>query len=283
MRTTTPLLFSLSIALAACGDNQTHPEHDLYPSSEPAPLPCLPNLDGKIDANEMQPVIGSVASFLISPAGTDRSVDLDGTVDATGHQVWDWSTDLSDDQIFRAAASSLMGKWYASTYPEGQFTAPFDAAKSVDAIYKSDDTALLLLGLASSEEHPSDGQTLFTYSPPVALFQFPIMKGAAWTSIGEVRNGMLKGLPYAGKDTYDTKVDATGLITLPDLSFTQAHRVRTTVTVEPAVGMNHTQRQVSWLFECFGEVARATSKLDETNEDFTIASEVRRLGLEGGS
>jgi hypothetical protein len=33
------------------------------------------------------------------------------------------------------------------------------------------------------------------------------------------------------------------------------------------------------LFECFGEVMRATSKTGEKNEDFTVASEIRRFGL----
>ena len=35
--------------------------------------------------------------------------------------------------------------------------------------------------------------------------------------------------------------------------------------------------QISFLFECFGEVARATSQPNETNQDFTTAAEVRRF------
>jgi hypothetical protein len=274
-------LIALFAAAACGGDNLTHPEHDLYPSSEAMPLPCLPNLDGKIESNEMRAVLGSVALFLVSPPGVERAVDVAGNVDADGHQIWDWSTDLADDLIFRAGASPMMGKWYAATFPTGQFSAPFDAGKTIDAIYKIDDQALWILGLASTEEHPQSGQTLFAYQSPVALFRFPIERGATWTSVGEVRNSMLRGLPYAGRDTYEVRVDATGRLLLPDLSFTEAHRVRTKVTVEPSVGVNHSQRQVSWLFECFGEVARAASKLDETEDDFTTASEVRRLGLEG--
>jgi hypothetical protein len=67
---------------------------------------------------------------------------------------------------------------------------------------------------------------------------------------------------------------------LPHLTFTDAYRVRTKVTVEPAVGgVTVTRRQVSFLFECFGEVARATSRDDEALEDFTQAAEVRRFSL----
>jgi hypothetical protein len=56
------------------------------------------------------------------------------------------------------------------------------------------------------------------------------------------------------------------------------HRVRTKVTVEPTVGATVVRRQTSFFAECFGEVARVTSADGETNEDFTSAAELRRLG-----
>jgi hypothetical protein len=264
----------------ACGDNQTHPAHDTYTPGTPAPLPCLPNLDGQIDASEMKPVIGPVASYLVPPAGTERMVDVAGTTDVAGAHVWDWSTDLADDQILHVQASTLDGKWYAAAMSGGQFTTPFDAAGTTDAVYTIDDQALWLVGLASTEEQPATGQTLLRYGSPIAVLRFPIAPGAHWTSTGVVQGGMLRGLPYAGRDTYDVSADAMGLLELPDLSFTQAHRVRTQVSVEPAVGVPVSTRQVSFLFECFGEVARATSRPEEPNDDFTTAAEVRRLGLE---
>jgi hypothetical protein len=46
------------------------------------------------------------------------------------------------------------------------------------------------------------------------------------------------------------------------------------------VGPSVITQQSSWLFECFGEVARATSAVGETNPDFTTAAEVRRLSLQ---
>ena len=45
------------------------------------------------------------------------------------------------------------------------------------------------------------------------------------------------------------------------------------------MGASVSRRQVSFLFECFGEVARATSRDDEQAVDFTTAAEVRRLGM----
>ena len=52
------------------------------------------------------------------------------------------------------------------------------------------------------------------------------------------------------------------------------------MTIAPSAGQTTIQRQVGFLFECLGEVARATSKLNETNDDFTTAAELRRLGLQ---
>ena len=111
------------------------------------------------------------------------------------------------------------------------------------------------------------------------LYRFPLQPGAAWTSIGEVKDGTLRGLPFASRDTYDVKVDGAGELDLPDFVLTQVLRVRTNVSISPAAGAVTTQRQVGFLFECLGEVTRATSKLNEPNENFTTASELRRLGL----
>ena len=79
--------------------------------------------------------------------------------------------------------------------------------------------------------------------------------------------------------TYTISDDATGEVILPDLTFTQAHRIRQKVTINPAAGQTVVTYQTSFYFECFGEVARATSQVNETNPDFTTAAEVRRLGL----
>jgi len=75
-----------------------------------------------------------------------------------------------------------------------------------------------------------------------------------------------------------TTDDAIGTMILPDFTFTQVHRVRTNLTNAPVVGATSTTRQVSFIFECFGEVARATSQTNEPNVDFTTAAEQRRLG-----
>jgi hypothetical protein len=269
--------------VAACGDNQTPPpEHAAYQAGAAQPLPCLPNLDGKIDANELQPVLGIPATYLVSPAGKERVVDVAGQTSADGKLVWNgYSADYADDGALEIAAQPLNGKWYAGSFASlpDPFVTPIDAGDTTEGVYTHDASGFYLHGVASTAENPPEGKTLLVYTTKVTLYQFPITPGGTWTSTGEVKNGFFRGLPYAGRDTYEVKVDGAGTLPLPDFTLTQALRVRTLVTVAPAAGQTTTQRQVSFLFECLGEVTRVTSRTNEPDENFTAASEVRRLGL----
>jgi hypothetical protein len=268
------------LSLAACEDNQTHPEqHGAYEAGAAAPLSCVPNLDGRIDASELAPVLDSPVQYLVSPSGVSRTVDLAGTTDASGHLVWDFGTDYADDQVATIQATALAGQWYAATFPGGQFVTPFDAGDTLEAVYSQDGNGLYIHGIASTQQSPAEGQTLYAYGTPVTLYVFPLTAGATWTTTGVVQpGGMLRGLPYAGKDTYDGADVAVGQLLLPAFTFQQAHRVRFVVTAAPAAGQNVVLRQDSFLFECFGEIARATSHPGETSDDFTSAAEVRRFG-----
>ena len=277
------LLSSIAcIAVVACQPNQTHVDHNApYEAGTVAPLACVPNLDGVIESTELAAVLAVPVKYLVSPSGTSRAVDLAGAMDPQGHLGWDFGTDFADDQVASIQASSLQEKWYASTFPNGQFATPFDAADTVEAVYSQDDNGLYLQGLASTQPNPPEGQTLFAYEQPVTLYPFPLKPGATWTTTGVIRNGMLRGLQWAASDTYQGSDVATGQLILPDFTFTQAHRVEFVVTTVPAAGPNQVVlRQDSFLFECFGEIARATSAPGETNDDFTTAAEVRRLGAQ---
>lgn len=266
-------LLPFLVLLGACGDNQTHPDpHAGYDAGAPV-IGCVPDLDGKIDSSEMKAAIGIAVRYLVSPAGKTRTVDVAGATDGAGHLVWNWGTDYADDQAANLEASNLSGKWYASSFSGGQFVAPFDAGGAIEAVYSQDDQAIWLHGIASAQPSP---KTLLVYEQPVALYRFPLQAGASWTSQGVVKNGTLNNSPWASTDTYAATDDATGRLVLPELTFTQAHRVRFTVTQQNAAG-THVTRQASFVFECFGEVGRATSGQDETKDDFTTAAEQRRF------
>jgi hypothetical protein len=275
-----PAVFALALALSACGENQTFVDRDAYVPGEPPPLSCVPNLDGQIDAVELPVALGVPIDYLVNPAGTEVSIDIAGSVNSAGQRVWDFSADDGTDQLAVLAAVDVSERWYADAFPGAEFAAPLDAGGRTEGIYVRGESALFILGLASREPDPPEGSTLIVYTEPVAFYRFPIAPGMEHVSVGEVMNGELRGLPYAGRDVYEVRADAVGIVELPDLTFEQAHRVRTRVTVQPAAGMATSQTTVSFLFECFGEIARATSLPNETTEDFTTASETRRLALE---
>jgi hypothetical protein len=268
-----------ALCLGACGDNLTHPVGAAsYEAPAPVAMTCVPNLDGQITADELSPALGIPVSYLASPASEARTIDPIGAVDRAGHRVWDF-TAPDVDPVVSIAAAPLAERWYADAFPNDAFAVALDLGQTLDGVYRHDGTALTLLGIASHAADPPEGQTLWHYDAPVVLYRFPLVDGATWTSVGEVRNGLVRGLPYAGRDTYTIAVDGTGRLALPDLTFSQVLRVRNTLVAQPAVGQSATRRQISWLFECFGEVARATAMPGETDEDFTLAAEVRRLGL----
>jgi hypothetical protein len=275
-----PLLLSVSAGVFACGDNETPPPtKSPYAAGQVEPLSCVPNLDGKIEARELAPNVGVPATYLVSPPGTERTVDLSGTV-RDGKTVWSLGIDFADDRVAQIAAQTLEGKWYASSFSgvANAVVLPIDAAGATEGVYTHDETAFSLHGVASAS--PDDrNKTLLVYKTPIALYKFPLQPGMAYTSTAEVENGTFRGLPYAGRDTYEVKIDAAGELALPDFTVVQALRVKIKLTISPAAGQVTTQRQTSFLFECLGEVARATSKLEEPKEDFTVATELRRLGL----
>jgi hypothetical protein len=278
MKKVASLALLIAPCAAACGDNKTHPEHGAYDAGVAAPLSCVPNLDGQLDANELEAVLNFPVKYLINPSDKPRTIELNGTVDANGHRVWNFGIDYADDQVLTIQATALSGKWYASSFPNGQFSTPFDAAGTTDAVYSQDTNGVYLLGLASKDPNPPEGKTLLVYSSPITIFKVPVTVGARWSSTATVRNGTLRGQPWTETDTYDVSDDAAGDLVLPNLTFTQAHKITTKVTIVPAAGQNQVAVQASFVFECFGEVARAKSQLGETNPNFTNAAEVRRFG-----
>jgi len=272
MRTTAVIAFAL---LAACDANLTPPAG---PDAGGVTYDCLPNLDGVITADELPVALSVPVDFYVSPDGTP--IDVAGTVDEAGRRVWDYSAESAADSRVTITAEPIAGRWYEGDFPAGAFVLPALADGDLDGIYSRDDTALWLHGLASPEQDPATGRTLLIYDRPVALLRLPMASGDSFTSTGTITGGELDGLPYNGTDAYDVEVDGSGRLELPYVTFTQALRVRTHVVVAPAAGgVTTSRRQVSFVFECFGEVARAVSRPDEPARDFTVAAEVRRFAL----
>lgn len=145
-------------------------------------------------------------------------------------------------------------------------------------MYSADDAAIYLHGLASKNPDGPGGKTLLAYDTKVAVYRFPLAKGSSWTSESTVTDAIVGNKPYSGTHSYAVRDDATGQLKLHDQTFTQVHRVRTTLTIENPQGADVVRRQTGFVFECFGEIVRATAKDDEPSDDFTTAAELRRLG-----
>lgn len=267
------------VAIAGCGPNRTHPMRLPWDADAAVPpLDCVPNLDGQIEAMELEPSIGTPVSFLVSPAGEERPVDLVGMPIDDGETRWDLGADYGTDRVARTEALDPSVAWYAPDFPTAEVAVPTDPSGAVDALYRLDDGGFYLLGLASHEMDPAEGRTLLPYATPILLFQLPLTPGREWISTADV-SGTLRGLPYAGRDTYESHVPAMGELVLPDLTFTQAMRVATRVTISPTAGAPVVRRQSTFVFECFGQVASVSARDGDDVEDFTIAAEMRRFGL----
>lgn len=254
--------------LAACGVNQT-------PQPEVAPqLPsCVPDRDGTITAAELPVAYGTKATYYASPANVTRTINTGGT-----SKRWDLSEEKSDDLVIELGPTELKSQWYAASFPAGQFVV--DGGGGLDGIYHQDDQALWLDGTASHEPMPQAGKTLVRYAQPIAVLRFPVTDGDVYTTTAQIPDGITAGLPFIGTDQVDVDVTGDGTLDVPYVRFSPALRVRTHVTRKPSTGTPVvTRRNTIFLFECFGEVARAESRVDEPAADFTTAAYLRRFAL----
>lgn len=260
-------------AFAACQDNAT----PLDGAELPPPIACLPDRDGVLTADELPIALDGTATYHASPAGQTRAVDLAGA-DEDGTRVWDLDAEDPGDELVEVGATALGAQWYATAFAGGGFVTP--QGPGIDAVYHLDATGLWLHGLASTAEEPAADRTLLVYDAPVPVLRLPLRDGDAWTATGTVSGGTLDGLPYVGADTYTVAADGAGRLDLPYVRFAPVLRVETLVEVEPAAGgVMTSRRQTLFLFECFGELARAESRADEPAEEFTTASYLRRFAL----
>lgn len=247
---------------AGCGVNQT-PQPD-----EPIALPsCVPDRDGVITAAELPLALGATASYY---ASVDTPVALAGT------DAWDLSEERASDEVIALGPIALADQWYAADFPGAAFVT--DAGDGLDGVFHQDEQALWLHGTASKEPAPAAGKTLIVYAQPVPVLRFPLADGLTYQAVGQI-DGTIAGLPFVGADEIAVEVAGEGRLDLPYVRFSPVLRVRTHVVRRPTTGPVIAKRSTSFVFECFGEVAHADSKLDEQNPDFTTAAALRRFAL----
>jgi hypothetical protein len=242
------------IALAACGTNET---------PQPAPVPtlpeCVPNRDGVITADELPIAIGATLTYYTS---TNAS--------GVGYAM---AQEMASDQVVAIGPVALGAQWYAASFPSGQFVV--DAGSGLDGIYHQDAQALWLDGTASQADGAS--KTLIVYPTPLPVLRFPIAVGEKYSATVAYA-ATIDGLPFNGSDELDVDVPDSGRLDVPYVQFSPTLRVRE-AAIRKTGAASITKRTTLFLFECFGEVARAESKQDETNPDFTQAAYLRRYAL----
>jgi hypothetical protein len=254
---------TLLLLLAACGTNMT-------PQPAPAPtLPnCVPNRDGTITADELPIALGATLAYY---EGANR------TIDQTAHSgAYDLSQERPDDTLAHLGPVALDAQWYAAQFPTGEFVT--DAGSGIDGIYHQDDRALWLDGTASHDMNPTAGKTLVIYSAPVPVLRFPIAVGDAYTVTAPLPSATVDGLPFVGSDAFSIGVADSARLDVPYVQFSPTLRVQTSL-VRSAGAASVGKRSTSFLFECFGEVARADSNANESSADFTNAAALRRFAL----
>lgn len=261
-------IFALALALAplaACEANLTpQPVVDASLGS------CVPNRDGIIDESELPIALGATLDFY---AGSNRSVTL--APSATG--VYDLAKLYPDDSVVAVGPVQLGSQWYASQFPMGQFAV--DAGGGLDGIYHQDATALWLDGQASQAENPPAGKTLVMYANPIPILRFPLHDGETYSTTEALVNTTIDGLPLQGTDEVDADVALGAELDVPYVQFSPILRVRTNSIRTPSTGGAVNKRVTLFMFECFGEVARAESNANEPDPDFTNAAYLRRFAL----
>ena len=259
--------------IAGCGENLTPP------AGEPPPpiASCVPDRDGEITAAELPIALDVAVEYYVSPSGETVVVYLAGD-GAGADRLWDLSEERAADEIATLGAAPLDAQWYAGSFPGGRFVVP--AGAGLDAIYAKDDAALWLFGTASSVMDPPGGRTLVVYPAPVPILALPLRDGDRTEVVAPLPAATVAGLPFVGEDRYTIEVAGAGRLDLPYVRFSPVLRVRTEVVRAASTGGAMTSRRaVSFVFECFGEIARADSRPDEPAADFTVAAALRRFAL----
>jgi hypothetical protein len=232
---------------------------------------CAPNHDGVIARDEIVILVPASVPFRTSGEAT---VDLVGTKHADGTRQWDLSGTLAGDHDTMVATAPLAGTWFASQFSSGQFITPLSGAGVTDllGIYAATENTLQILGAASKDSGLT--QTQLTYEPPVDTLAFPLHIGQHWETRSTV-TGTANGLPVLFTDVWKADVDAKGDLVTPYGTF-PVLRVR--LQLARTVGLlTTTTTTYGFVAECFGTVATATSKSNESVLEFTTAAEVRRL------
>lgn len=233
-------------------------------------LTCAPNHDGVIARDEVPLRPGLRATFRVSGR---TEVDTAGAAQPDGGRLWDLTGPYAGDENVLVELRDPTGTWFAPVFPEADYYSRLRQDEDLLGVFRTSDEALELLGVVS----PDDGvlRTELTFDPPVTVYAFPLREGDAWSSATTVSGWAAGAWSYYSED-YQNQVDASGELITP-YGRLEVLRVRSRMT--RTVNLVTTARTISHFFaaECFGTAAVIHSRDFESEPEFDVAAEVRRL------
>lgn len=231
---------------------------------------CSGDHDGIVTRTEVPLRAGLRATFRVA---TDATVSTTGTISG-GTRTWDYTGSYPGDADVLVELQAPGANWWAAEFPTATHAARLAQSSTNLGIFQITDGALLLLGVASPEPGTFT-QTLLTYEPAVTVLAFPLENGDTFSTTSTV-SGQAAGVAVFYTETYSSVVDAAGELRTP-FGDVEALRVRTEMTRTSGLATLTSQRQFTFVGECFGIAAVITSDAFETEVEFTTASEIRRL------
>jgi hypothetical protein len=229
---------------------------------------CSPNGDGQIERTEVPIGPGLDAKFRVA---TDVEFSTASTL-VEGVPTWDLSGALSGDMSLLLETLPMTGQWFESVFPGASYAARLSSTSDLLGVFEIDDQALVLRGVVS----PDDGafRTELEYDPPVTILAFPLTESSTWSTESTV-SGLASGVISFYYEDYVSVVDERGEVVTPFSTF-DALRVRIDLT-RTVGALVTTQKTFAFVTECFGTVATIDSTTNESGDEFTDLSEIKRL------
>jgi hypothetical protein len=231
---------------------------------------CTPNHDGTISMAELPLAPGRMATFRIA---TNATWSTAGQAQTSGLRRWDLSGALASDADRVLALVAPDGDWWQPAFPSATYATQLASTSELRGVFEVATTQLALVGVVSL-----DGGTYKTeleYDPPAQILKVPMQSGSTWTSTSTV-SGYAGGAIVAYTERYESMVDHVGTMATPYGEF-PVLRVVTEMTRTSGFTTLASSRTYTWIAECFGPVATATSKNFPTSGEQSELAEVRRL------
>lgn len=252
-------------------DASTGSDATSTPDVAPPPVDggCLPNKDFIITRAEVPLQAGLRATYKVA---RDATISTAGTPGPGDTRTWDFSAELPGDALTLVETQKLDDKWYKDDFKTATYVTKLSEGSTLLGVFEVAPSALKLQGVVSPDNGTT--KTNVAYSPSVDVLAFPLEMGKTFTTTATI-SGTVSGFFSTYSEKYDSKVDAKGTLKTPLGTFTVL-RVQTVLT--KTVGfLVTTTRSFAWVTECYGTVATATAKDNETNVEFTQSAEVRRI------